>query len=108
MGGALTWGSLRAFIANLGTDSALARSMEKSTGWETTLKTNAILADIFDMLQQINNNLVALGSKGKQHPKAKPYPRPGKDKDKKRKLGSGPMPVAQLREWIKGKQHGKR
>lgn len=108
MGGALTWGSLRAFIANLGTDSALARSMEKSTGWETTLKTNAILADIFDMLQQINNNLVSLGSKGKQHPKVKPYPRPGKDKDKKRKLGSGPMPVAQLREWIKGKQHGKR
>lgn len=106
VGGALSWGAFYAFIKNLGSDSALARDLGKSTGWETTLQTNTILADIFDMLQVIHADLVAMMSSGKKKAKNKPYPRPGGDKDKKRRLGSGAMPADQLREWLRRDKRG--
>lgn len=70
--------------------------------WGTTLKTNIILADIFDILSAINYNLSSLG--GKKHPKKpKPYPRPGQnDKDTKRIGNNG---VKDIRAWIKSKMH---
>lgn len=104
IGGALSWRSLYSFIKFLGTDSALARDLDKSTGWETTIKTNAILADIYDLLQVINSNLVGIG--GGKPKKPKPYPRPGRDEDKKRKIGKDAVPVTDLREWIRRKTNG--
>ena len=106
IGGALTWGSLHSFIKFLPGDSALARDLGKATGWETQTKTNAILADIYDLLQTINANLVAYATKGKQKRQIKPYPRPGRDEDNTRKIGRGALPLDQMREWIRGKQHG--
>ena len=106
VGGALSWGSLASFVKNLGTDSALARDLDKATGWENTLRTNAILADIYDLLQVINANFVAYASGGKKRTKVTPYPRPGGDQDKKRKMGRGALPLDQLREWIKEREHG--
>ena len=95
----------QSFIKYLGSDSALARDLGKSTGWEGTIKTNAILADIYDLLQVIRAEIVALG--GTKPRKIKPYPRPGADEDKKRKLGKGAMPLTELRKWIKERQeHG--
>lgn len=109
VGGELSWFALSSFIQNLDSDSALARELKKSTGWENTLQTNVILADIYDLLQAINLNLCAIGG-SKQHKKVKPYPRPfGKGDDNKRKIGKDPLPFNQLKEWIKGKQdNGKR
>ena len=105
VGGELSWFALSSFIQNLDTDSALARELKKSTGWEHTLKTNAILADIYDLLQAINANLVQVG--GGNAKKIKPYPRPfGKDNHTTKKIGKAPLPFNQLREWIKGKQNG--
>ena len=104
IGGALSWRSLYSFIKFLGTDSALARDLDKSTGWETTIKTNAILADIYDLLQVINDNLVKVG--GGKTKKINPYPRPGGDEDKKRKIGKDAVPVTDLREWIRRKTNG--
>lgn len=105
VGGALSWSSLHSFLINIGGDSALARDLDKSTGWDQTIKTNAILADIYDLLQVIRAEIVALG--GTKPRKIKPYPRPGADEDKKRKLGKGAMPLTELREWIKERQeHG--
>lgn len=103
VGGALGWGSLYSFIKNLRGDSALARDLGKSTGWEDTLRTNAILADIYDLLQVINANLVAMG--GGKKKKITPYPRPGGE-DNKRKIGKGAMPVNELREWIRRRRNG--
>ena len=108
IGGALSWGALYSFIKNLGSDSALARDLGKSTGWETTLQTNTMLADIFDLLEVIHADLVFWMSKGKKKKKIKPYPRPGRDEDKKRKIGKGAMPLDQLREWLRRDKHGKR
>ena len=103
MGGTLSWGSLHSFIKNLDTDSALARELGKSTGWETTLTTNQILADIFDMLQVI---AILISHKRKR---ITPYPRPGKDKNN-RKIGKDAMPLNDLKEWFERKRekHGKR
>ena len=110
MGGALSWSSLRSFLLNLKTDSALARDLGKSTGWEDTLKSNELLADIFDMLQVINVNLMQIASGGKKKSKFKPYPRPGREEDKnERKLGTGAIPISELREWLRRKRdNGKR
>ena len=106
VGGTLSWSALYSFIHNLSTDSALARDLGKSTGWESQVKTNAILADIYDLLQVINNNLCGLGSKHHTRKKIKPYPRPGKDDNNERKIGKGGLPIDKLREWIRSRQHG--
>ena len=107
IGEALSWASLYAFIKNLDGKSALAKDLGHSSEWETTIKTNAILADIFDMLQVIHADLVTWASGGKKKVKTKPYPRPGKDENtNKRKLGSGAMPLNQLREWFRGHSNG--
>lgn len=102
VGGRLSWSALNSFIKNLDTDSATARELGKSTGWETTMKTNIILADIYDMLQVINANLMSFGGKSK---KPKPYPRPT-DKDENKRVGKGALPLDELREWIRSKQNG--
>lgn len=109
VGGELSWFALSSFIENLDTDSALARDLKKSTGWEKTIQTNVILADIYDLLQAININICAIGG-SKQHRKIKPYPRPfGKDNNTTKKIGKDPLPFNQLKEWIKRKQdNGKR
>ena len=67
----------------------------------TTVKTNALLADIFDVLAMINANLVAMGS-GKKAVKPKAISRPG-DKEKQR-IGKGALPPDQFREWLENKR----
>lgn len=106
VGGALSWSALYSFIQNLGSDSALARDLGKSSGWENRVATNTILADIYDLLQVINANIVSFA--GGKHKKITPYPRPGKDEDKKQTIGKDAIPVEDLREWIRRKQHGER
>ncbi len=105
IGGALSWGAFESFIKNIGPESALGRELGYSTGWNTQTKTNAILADIYDLLQLINRNIVASHSKGRVAAKIKPYPRPGKEDEKK--VGKGALPVKDLRAWFeeKRKQH---
>lgn len=77
--------------------------MGKSTGWENTLTTNRLLADIYDLLQVINANVCGLG--GAKHKKIKPYPRPT-DKDENKRVGKGALPLDELRKWIRSKQNG--
>lgn len=69
--------------------------------WAGTMKTNAILADIFDLLAMINANICAMGS-GKKAKKPKAYKRPG-DKDKQ-KIGKNALPADQLMEWFDNKR----
>ena len=67
--------------------------------WATQAKTNAILADIFDMLANINANLVAMGT-GKRARKPKRYDRPLDTNNTKRLGGKGALPHDELVEWI--------
>ena len=107
VGGRLSWSALSSFIKNLDTGSALAKDLDKTTGWENTLQANIILADIYDLLQVTNSLLVAIATQGKKRKKITPYPRPGKDRNT-RKLGKGAMPLNALSKWMEEMRNGKR
>jgi len=105
IGRTLSWSALGAFLRRPDVTSETCKDIEPEyASWAGTLKTNAILADIFDLLAMINANLCAMGS-GKKAKKPKAYKRPG-DNDKK-KIGKNALPAAELREWFenKRKQH---
>ena len=81
--------ALLSFIKYLPPDSALSRELhpeDETWVWTTATKTNAILADIFDVFVMANTK------KGK---KPKPYPRPRK----KEKIGRGAIPISQFWDW---------
>lgn len=102
IGRALSWSALGAFLRHIDINSETARELDPDlAAWGGTAKTNAILADIYDMLAMINSNLVAVGS-GKRAKKPKGYPRPG-DKDKQ-KIGKNALPPDQLRAWFEKKR----
>ena len=105
IGYAMSWDAFGSFIKNLDYHSALFREMHPDSAvWADTIKTNAILADIYDMLATINANLNALGTR-KAAKKPKPYPRPfKKDTENERQIGSGGLPPAELHAWIERKR----
>lgn len=82
----------------------MAQELEPDlAAWASTFKTNAILADIYDVLSQINANLVG-GFSRKRTQKPKRYPRPGDDD--KRKVGKDAVSVEELDQWIRAKREG--
>lgn len=86
--------ALISFIQHLPPDSALNQSMnpkDEYGAWLTTMKTNAILADLYDAF------ISAHTKKGRQ---IKPYPRP---RDK-RNLGKGAIPISEFWEWWHSKE----
>lgn len=102
IGGTLAWGAVASFLTQLSADSATVRDQNPDISrWATVTQTNTILADIYDALTAINNNLVRLGH-GKPE-KPKPYPRPGKKEKNSKHLGTA-MPRDQLHKWIEEKR----
>ena len=78
----------------------------EQAGWSTTLKTNLILADIYDALNQLNANVIAIAT-GKASKRIKPYPRPIERKDNGdnvKHYGSKPLPVQDLEKWFARKR----
>lgn len=112
VGVSLPWDALASFLMHEGVDSALARELngEEYSLWATTLKTNGILADIFDMLAQINANLVAM-AQHKPSKDPKPYPRPGMEDKREdvKHFGKGALPKGEFRKWLEQKriEHGR-
>lgn len=81
--------ALLSFISHLPPDSALNRELhpkDKFGEWYSTVKTNAILADIFDLVMAAHT---------KKGAKPKEYPRP----KKKQSVGKGAVPVSEFWEW---------
>lgn len=105
VGRTLSWGAFRSFLKYAQPDSALTQAVRPEVSeWASTTKTNFILADIYDVLAQINANLVAVGSR-KPAKNVKPYPRPGKkDKDSEKHIGSGALPPDELHRWFEEKR----
>lgn len=105
IGTTISWQALNDFISHSGPDSAIMRELNPDLAeWSNTLKTNTILADIWDQLAQINANLVAMATR-KPARKPKQYPRPGKkDQDDTKHYGSGALPKNDLREWMEKKR----
>jgi hypothetical protein len=108
IGRSLSWGALSSFVANLDLDSSVSKELNHDLySWNTTFKTNTILADIFDILALINANIVAIGSH--QHTKQpQRYPRPyGQDTDDGAHYGKDAVPVSDLREMFANKRNNK-
>lgn len=81
--------ALVSFIENLPIDSALYKAShpkDEMPAWTETLKTNAILADIFDAFMAANTK------KGRQ---IKPYPRP----QRKEGIGKGAVTIDEFWAW---------
>ena len=103
---AVTWADELCLV---GTDVQLFPACEEIVeGIELRLlaagQVNVILADIFDVLAQINANLIAIGSH-KSAKQPKPYPRPvQKDPENVRHFGRGALPPDELRAWFEKKR----
>lgn len=103
IGGSLTWGAFGAFIKKLSPDTATYREVHPEIeDWGTRLRTNIILADVYDMLNQINANICA-GFSRKKPKKVTPYKRPWV-KPGKKLGGKGAMPKNKLHEWMEKKR----
>lgn len=105
IGRSLSWTALGSFLKNIDANSAfMAELHPEHAAWATQSKTNTILADIFDMLAQLNANLVALGA-GRPAKKPKPYKRPTtKQPENERHFGRGALPPDELRKWFERKR----
>lgn len=105
IGRTLSWSALGAFLHKIDISSETARELDPElAAWSNTTKTNALLADIYDMLAMINANICAMGS-GKRAKKPESYPRPG---DKKRQhIGKNALPAAELDKWFQKKREAR-
>ncbi len=101
VGASLSWDALKSFLTYAKPDSALFRKLNPELSeWATTMKTNFILADIFDQLSVANMYLRTLitHKKGKQ---PEPYKRPGEKKKKTQHIGKKPLPnIEEMRKWL--------
>ena len=103
IGRSVSWRALGSFLKKLDASSETAHELDPDlTSWAGTVKTNAILADIYDMLAMINANLCALGS-GKKAKKPEGYKRPG-DNRKERIGGKNALPPDELRNWFQARR----
>lgn len=108
IGAGLDWNAVRTFMRHLTADSAVGQELHPEYAeWATRTKTNAILADIFDMLATINANIVAIGSR-KTTKQPKPYPRPNQKKPENvQHFGRDALPPDELHTWFEKKRKEK-
>lgn len=101
IGGALPYGTLLHFVQYMPRTSALSRELrpvDETERWADGEATAAILADLYDLVHQMNNNLAARGS-GRRARTAKPYPRPWRKGEGEKVVGRDPIPVADFEAW---------
>jgi hypothetical protein len=105
VGASLSWDALKSFLTYARPDSALFRQINPELAdWSVTLKTNIILADIYDQLA-VTNALLRTVITHKRSKPPEPYKRPGKKKTETRHIGSKPLAnVDEMREWIRQRQ----
>ena len=105
VGASLSWDALKSFMSYIKPDSAVYRELHPELSeWSTTLKTNVILADIFDQLQ-ITNALLRTQLTHKKQKAPDPYKRPWVKNGNIKHIGKKPLAsVAEMREWIRQRQ----
>ena len=105
VGASLSWDALKSFLTYARPDSALFRKINPELSeWGSRIKTNTILADIYDQLA-ITNSLLRTQISGKKSRRPEPYKRPGAKKTRTQHMGSGPLEsIEAMREWIKQRQ----
>ena len=102
-GRSLSWRALGDFLQCLPPNSAIGQKLRpEMAAWDSRVKTNSILADIYDAISEINVNLVRLS--GKKALKAKSYPRPTAKEKKTMFKAKTP---AEMKRWIEEKRRKK-
>ena len=88
------------FLRHLDQDSALAHEIDGSgaRAWSSRIKTNSLLADLFDSIRLFN---FSFAEKGSTQPK--PYPRPWAE-DNTERFGKDPIPIADFDDWWNAKE----
>lgn len=95
----MTWRDLWVIVRNLPQSSALHRSVngvEEST-WTLT---DYLLADIHDTVAWLAWTKTKDAEKGRNRPK--PRPRPGVVDEAKKQIGSGSLPIDEMKAWLGG------
>jgi len=91
-------------VAGLGADSATARELKPELNeWSSIVKTNSILADIFDVLMSIDASLSTVPHM-KKPPRPERYPRPGDKNTETKNIGKGSLALDEMREWLNQKE----
>ena len=105
VGASLSWDALKSFLSYVKPDSAVYRELHPELSeWSTTLRTNVILADIYDQLSITNTMLRSYMSR-KRVKQPDPYKRPWVRNGNIRKMGKKPLgSVKEMREWIAKRQ----
>ena len=105
VGVSLSWDALKSFLTYSRPDSALYRKINpEMSEWASQIKTNYILADIYDQLSATNMMLRALVTHKRSRP-PEPYKRPGMKDKRVQRMGSKPLEsVTEMREWIRRRQ----
>ena len=95
VGRSLSWGALGSFLHEAKPDSAIVAEMDPAIAeWSTVLKTNMLLADIYDLLNLFRVYMLAKGGKVRPQ-KPKEYPRSWRKKKKTFKT------VMKAKDWLK-------
>lgn len=108
VGASLSWDALKSFLTYARPDSALFRQINPELAdWSVTLKTNVILADIYDQLAATNALLRTIITHKRAKP-PEPYKRPGAKKTRTQQMGKAPLAdITEMREWIRQRQVSK-
>lgn len=95
--------ALSHFVAHLPADSATvceASGYDGMHSWSSHVRTNAMLADVYDNISALRYTLVASRSKrGKRPKRPKPYPRPWREDKGTKRFGKDAIPVSQFGDW---------
>lgn len=99
----LSWNAFLSFVTHLSPDSAYFTALNPDdSAWATRMKTNAILADVFDAIEWFSYSFrISKAKRGSRPKKPKPYPRPGQ-KTEDTRIGKDPIPISKFDEWWDG------
>lgn len=105
VGASLSWDALKSFLSYVKPDSAVYRELHPELSeWSTTLKTNVILADIYDQLS-VTIALLRAQLTHKRQKQPDPYKRPWVKNGHTKHMGKKPLAsVEEMREWIRQRQ----
>lgn len=97
------------FIRHMGAGGALWRAEglhRDYATWDTTLATNKVLTELYDLIDSFRFSYVSANSKHKPK-RPKPYPAPWAPKGESVKYGKEPVKVSKFAEWWSSRKRKK-
>lgn len=102
VGQALSFRRLSHFVSNLPPTSATWRALNPTLApWVDGTKTDALLADVFDVINALRHQHAMANRNPKHRPPRppEPYPRPWLEVDRGETIGRDGIPISQFAQW---------